>query len=208
MVEQKNYLSDKEKRMYYFGAAGQGGLYAIVNTFYGLFCAFILFRGKPDMLYALGWWTLGATLWDSISDPIMGVIVDKTRTKSGKMIPYIKIAPILVLGFQLLLFTRPSLEDGALLVFCVAMYTTWFTAYTVGDVPFWGLPIAMTPNHKERTELLSKARLYNALGVVLPYALYLFVPGDSSGLYGGGNRHYAYLLRSIPAYSLLHQGAL
>ncbi|NLA77685.1 MAG: hypothetical protein GX851_07675, partial [Clostridiales bacterium] len=115
-------------------------------------------------------------IWDAVNDPIMGTIVDRTRLKSGKMRPYLLFMPFLMALSTAALFLVPqSLSAGAKLAFSICGYLLWDLTYTITDVPFWGLPSAMTPNNGERAVFLSRARLFNSIGGALPYLLYLFI---------------------------------
>lgn len=173
-IPEKNYLEKKEKTGYYLAAGGQGAIYALVTTFHTMFCLYVL--GIDGV--ALGSAMILVRLWDAFNDPIMGTIVDRTRLKSGKMRPYLLFMPYIMGLTTLVLFYVPS-NTGVRLIFASVGYLLWDLAYTMTDVPFWGLPSAMTPNNSERAEFLSRARLFNSIGGALPYLLYLFIGGNT-----------------------------
>ena len=99
-------------------------------------------------------------IFDAINDPIMGVIVDKTRTKYGKMRPYIKFAPYFVSLFMLLFFIgNDSLSYGAKIALTVFAFVGLDVTYTAFDVPMGALAFSMTPNGTERTKLYGVASI-------------------------------------------------
>ena len=87
---------------------------------------------------------LFARIWDSFNDPIMGYIMDRVNLKNGKMRPYLLYAPIPVAILTVLLFQAPNISMTGLMVYAAVTYVLWDMAYTVCDVPFWGLPNALT----------------------------------------------------------------
>lgn len=109
-------------------------------------------------------------IFDAINDPIMGVIVDKTRTKYGKMRPYIKFAPYFVSLFMLLFFIgNDSLSYGAKIALTVFAFVGLDVTYTAFDVPMGALAFSMTPNGTERTKLYGVASIGRMiLGLFLP----------------------------------------
>ena len=93
-------------------------------------------------------------IFDAVNDPMMGVLVDKTRTKYGKMRPYIKFAPYFVAFFILLFFIGGgTLPYGMKLALTVFAFVGLDVTYTAFDVPMGALAFSMTPNGTERTEL-------------------------------------------------------
>lgn len=172
--EHKKFLGKKERAGYCSAACGQGAIYALVTTFHSMFCIYVL--GIDGI--ALGSAMMLVRVWDAVNDPIMGTIVDRTRLKSGKMRPYLLFMPVIMAVSTLLLFLVPK-NESIRLFWAVGTYLVWDLMYTITDVPFWGLPSAMTPNNQERAEFLSKARLFNCIGAAVPYVLYLFISNNT-----------------------------
>lgn len=107
---------------------------------------------------------LGARIFDALNDPIMGSIVDRTRTKWGKCRPYMKwmAFPIAVMTAICFLPCYPK-DDGGFAAISV-MYVVWGMVYTVADVPYWGLSTAMSNDTYRRGNLLTIARLFCTVG--------------------------------------------
>ena len=107
---------------------------------------------------------LGARIFDALNDPIMGSIVDRTRTKWGKCRPYMKwmAFPIAVMTAICFLPVHPK-DNGGFAALSV-MYIVWGVVYTVADVPYWGLSTAMSNDTYRRGNLLTIARLFCTAG--------------------------------------------
>lgn len=107
---------------------------------------------------------LGARIFDALNDPIMGSIVDRTRTKWGKCRPYMKwmAFPIAVMTAICFLPVYPSGNGGFAAI--SVMYVIWGVVYTVADVPYWGLSTAMSNDTYRRGNLLTIARLFCTAG--------------------------------------------
>lgn len=113
---------------------------------------------------AVAFLMLGARIFDALNDPIMGSIVDRTRTKWGKCRPYMKwmAFPIAIMTAICFLPWYPQ-SDGGFAAISV-MYVVWGMIYTVADVPYWGLSTAMSNDTYRRGNLLTIARLFCTVG--------------------------------------------
>ena len=107
---------------------------------------------------------LFARIYDALNDPIMGSIVDRTRTKWGKCRPYMKwmAIPIAIMTILCFLPWYPSNPGGFAAV--SVMYVLWGMVYTIADVPYWGLSTAMSNDTYRRGNLLTIARLFCTAG--------------------------------------------
>lgn len=113
-------------------------------------------------------------IWDAVSDPMMGVIADRTRTKWGKYRPYLLwvAAPFSICG--ILLFTTPDWGYGAKLIWAYVTYILMMTVYTGINVPYGAMLGVMTDNSKEKT-VFSSFRMFFAYGGSF-IALFLWDP--------------------------------
>lgn len=105
MSNQTRTYTKKERNMYLTGMLGQNLIYNIVAT--GLYFYFQNVICLPAM--ALGWIFALARVWDAINDPMMGTIVDRTRTKWGKCRPYLIIFPAIIGVVTVLAFLNGQL---------------------------------------------------------------------------------------------------
>ena len=92
-------------------------------------------------------------LWDAISDPLMGVIADRTRTRLGSYRPYLlwMAVPFGIAGY--LTFANPGFSANGKLLYAYITYVFLMTAYTAINVPYSALMGVMSPSPAERTSL-------------------------------------------------------
>lgn len=166
MGEKRTYTG-KELGGYLVGMFGQNLIYNIVAT--GLYFYFQNVICLPAM--ALGWIMTIARIWDAINDPMMGTIVDKTKTKWGKCRPYLIIFPGIIGVVTILTFingnyaTASSTAQKVLIVAWAAIsYIAWGMCFTVCDIPLWGITSLMTEDENDRGKILSLARMVAGVG--------------------------------------------
>ncbi|UFS60186.1 MFS transporter [Subtercola endophyticus] len=108
-----------------------------------------------------------AKILDAISDPVMGSIIDMTRTRWGKMRPFILFSAAPVALLTGLLFTVPAADESTQLVYFGVVYVLWGFAYTVCDVPLWGLIGSAFSDPVARNRVISRVRAFGAISLGL-----------------------------------------
>lgn len=104
---------------------------------------------------AMGTMFLLVRLMDAITDPIMGILCDRTTTRWGKYRPYLLW---LALPFALLCvasFSTPPFESTGKLIYAYATYSLLMLAYTAINIPYCSLGGALTADSQERVSLNS-----------------------------------------------------
>lgn len=164
----KKYLTTKERICFTVGAFGRSGIYTLMSMF-----TLVFFQNGAGLSLSQGTTIiLIGRIFDALNDPVMGMIVDRTKSKWGKMRPYLLFAPVPIAICTILLFTAPFKEGStAAFVWALVTYILWGVAFTVQDVPFWGLSSVITPLESERTSFISTARLGSTFGGILPALL-------------------------------------
>lgn len=94
-------------------------------------------------------------IWSAISDPLMGVIADRTRTRWGRYRPYLLFASIPLVIIFVLTFSAPDLSPGAKVAYAAVTYVAMSTVFTSVDVPLWTLPAAMGQTEDERSRIIT-----------------------------------------------------
>lgn len=158
----------KERICFTLGAFGRSGIYTLMSMF-----TLVFFQNGAGLSLSQGTTIiLIGRIFDALNDPLMGMIVDRTKSKWGKMRPYLLFSPVPIAICTILLFSAPF-KDGstAAFVWALVTYILWGVAFTVQDVPFWGLSSVITPLESERTSFLSTARLGSTFGGILPALL-------------------------------------
>ncbi|MCL2022900.1 MAG: MFS transporter [Oscillospiraceae bacterium] len=148
---EETYLTWKETLGYGMGRGAQGMSTSIMNGGPANFFITNVFGIEPGTAAKIKLFT---GFWDALNDPILGSIVDRTRTKYGKMRPYIKWAPFISAFFTSLYFSGQADWDAAFkALFMVVAFVGWDMSYTAVDVPMGALAFSITPNGIERVKL-------------------------------------------------------
>ena len=157
----------KEKIGYGLGDAAS-------SMFWKLFGMYLLFFytdvfGLPAA--AVGTMFLLTRIWDSLVDPVVGVLADRTETRWGKFRPYLLWVafPFGVLG--VLTFTSPDLSESGKLVYAYVTYSCMMMIYSLINVPYASLLGVMSGDPKARTELSSYRMIFAFAGSILALLL-------------------------------------
>lgn len=105
-----------------------------------------------------------ARIWDGINDPMMGTIVDNTRTKHGKYRPWILIGALCNAVVLFLLFTSFGMSGLPLYIYIGVMYILWGMTNTMADIPYWSMVPSFTSEEKERNLVATVARSFSGIG--------------------------------------------
>ncbi len=142
---------------------------------------------------AAGTIMLIARFWDMISDPIMGVIADRTNTRWGKFRPYILWMAIPYAVLAILTFSTPDLGATGKVIYAGVTYLLLMTVFTAINLPYSSLGAVMTADSLERTELNSYRFIFAFIGQ-------LIVSGTALSLaryFGNGNDAAGYQITII-----------
>lgn len=154
-------LRAKEKISYGLGAVGK-------DMVYMLSASYILYYYQDVMgvsAIAMGIILLAARVFDAFNDPIMGMIVAKTRTRYGRFRPWLLIGTALNAVVLFFMYAAPpKLDGGGLVAYAAITYVLWGVTYTMMDIPFWSMIPAFTESGKERENLTTLARSCSGVG--------------------------------------------
>ena len=134
---------------------------------------------------AAGTIMLIARIWDMISDPIMGIIADRTNTRWGKFRPYILWMALPYSVLAVLTFTTPDFGQTGKIIYAGVTYFLLMTVFTAINLPYSSLGAVMTSDSYERAGLNSYRFIFAFIGqfivtgTALSLALY-FGQGDSA----------------------------
>ena len=158
---EKRTLTELEKFAYGIGAVGK-------DMVYMLSASYVLYYFQDIMgvsAIAMGIILLVARVFDAFNDPIMGVIVAKTKTKWGKFRPWLMIGTITNTVLLIMMFAAPpSLSPKGLIAYAAVTYIMWGVTYTMMDIPYWSMVPAFTESGKEREGLSALARSCAGVG--------------------------------------------
>lgn len=147
----------KEKIAYGLGDMSTSMFWKIFSFYLPIFYSDVF--GLP--LSAAAMLMLVTRIWDAVSDPMMGVIADRTRSRRGKYRPYLlwMAVPFALAGC--LLFTTPGWGASAKLVWAYGTYILMMTVYTAINVPYGAMLAVMTDDSDEKT-VFSSYRMFFA----------------------------------------------
>lgn len=162
-------------------AVGDFGL----NLFF-TFCTLFLLYYYTDVLglsaTLAGLIIMVALVWDGVSDPLMGVVANRTRSRFGRYRPYLLYGALPLCVSFVAMFVPTGLSGGALALYALAAHLVFRTMYTVVGIPYISLSAGMTRDSQERSHIAGARMLFAmACGLTLS-ALTL----PLSGLFGGG----------------------
>ena len=179
-------MEDSSQKLKFVEKLGYGLGDSASNFFFQVFNIFLLYYytdifGLPAA--AVGTMFLVTKIVDAASDPLMGLIADRTNSRWGKFRPYLLWAaiPYGVLGYAM--FASPDLSDTGKLIYAYATYTLMMLAYTAINVPYSALMGVISPSSAERTRVASY-RFFCAFAAA--WLIATFVP-PLKNILGGGN---------------------
>ena len=172
-------VQPKEALAYSVAGFGQNFICTIIGSYITVFMTDALLFGADGVsvgtmngAIAVAILMLAARVFDAFNDPIMGSIVDKTRTKWGKCRPYLKwmalpIGIMTILCF-LPIFSAENVYNGTqttqTFVTIAIVYVIWSVVYTIADVPYWGLSTCLSNDTVVRGNILTVARMFCTVG--------------------------------------------
>ena len=132
------------------------------------------------IIYGLG------ILWDAMTDPFMGFMAERTRSKMGSYRPYIYYGSVpLALSFILLLWV-PPFEGVLLFGFLLCVNLIHRTCFTIVSVPYSSLTARITDDSDERTILTGSRMIAAAFGTfsisALGFPIVLYFGGGEESL--------------------------
>ncbi|HCM46481.1 MAG TPA: MFS transporter [Colwellia sp.] len=156
-------ISIREKIAYGLGDTASNIIFQTVMMFLLLFYTDVvgLSPGVVGTMFLL------VRLIDAVTDPIMGNIADKTRTKWGQFRPYLLWLALPFALISILAFTTPDLTGNNKIIYAFVTYILLMIAYTAINIPYCGLGGVITADAKERVTVQSYRFVFGMLGGVI-----------------------------------------
>lgn len=168
--------TNSERKSYYLYFFGQNMIYNLLASY---LTTYLVFKEIDPVMSGLV--VTAVKVWDAVNDAIFGVIFDKIKFKSGKKyIPWLKIACALTPAATVAVFAIPNVPSQAVkLIWFALAYIIWDTAYTICDVPAFGIITAMTTQIEERNTILSLKGITGGIGSALTTVLVTLFIGQA-----------------------------
>ncbi len=154
----------RNKYFFGLGTIGRDMFYSMISMYLIWFLTEIL--DLSDQMLA---WTGGILtfmrIFDALNDPIMGLIVDNTKSRWGKYKPWILVGALTSAVFMVLLFTDLGLSSVGYIVFFTIFYLSWDITYGLNDIAYWSMMPALSLDQKEREKIGAFARICANIGL-------------------------------------------
>ena len=177
-------LSGKSKLSYALGAVGK-------DMVYMLSASYVLYYFQ-DLLgveaWIMGVILLAARVFDAFNDPIMGVVVAKTKTRWGKFRPWLLIGTVTNAVILYFMFAAPPAMDAkGLVAYAAIFYILWGVTYTMMDIPYWSMIPAFTQGGRERENLTTIARSCAGVGAAIITVFTMMLVPKLGAIFAGEN---------------------
>ena len=174
--------------MFPLGTVGRDMMYNLVTSY---LLTFVLFTHKltTAQLSAITAIMVAARIFDALNDPIMGNIIERTRTRWGKFKPWLVIG-ILTTSVVIYLAFNVQLQGWSFVWFFGIIYFLYSITYTMHDISYWGMVPALSSDADTRNQYTSRATLFAGIGGMLAAAFIPMLTAGDSAI--GGNAVTAY----------------
>lgn len=161
-AENSDKLSKRNFWMYPLGTIGRDFLYMLFN---GNLITFVLFTKTltTAQFTSISFIIIAARLFDAFNDPIMGGIVENTRSRFGRFKPWMFLGALLTGIVVVAVFSAP-LDGWAFIGFLAVMYFLFSITFTMNDISYWGMLPSLTSNEHDRNRLTSFAQIAASIG--------------------------------------------
>ena len=181
-VRKKNLI------MFPLGTVGRDMMY---NLFSAQLLTFVLFTRflTSAQLAAITAIMFAARVFDALNDPVMGNIIERTRSRYGKFKPWLVIG-ILSTSVVIYAMFNTKLQGWSFVWFFGVMYFAYSITYTMHDISYWGMVPALSSNADARNQFTSRATLFAGIGSTLASILIPMLTAGQNAI--GGSASVAY----------------
>ena len=181
-VRKKNLI------MFPLGTVGRDMMY---NLFSAQLLTFVMFTRflTAAQLAAITAIMFAARVFDALNDPVMGNIIERTRTRYGKFKPWLVIG-ILSTSVVIYAMFNTKLQGWSFVWFFGVMYFAYSITYTMHDISYWGMVPALSSDADARNQFTSRATLFAGIGSTLASILIPMLTAGQNAI--GGSASVAY----------------
>jgi melibiose permease/lactose/raffinose/galactose permease len=186
------------------GTIGRDMVYSLVSMYLIYYLTDIIKLPTSTL-----WWVAGiilaARIFDALNDPVMGIIVDHTRSRWGKFKPWIAVGVLLTSVFTLLMFSDFGLEGGAYIIVFGLIYILWGISYTMNDISYYSMLPVLSVDQKEREKIGAVARICANIGLFFVVAGIVPLTELLGNRFGGSQKGYFVFAAIVTAVMLAGQ---
>lgn len=170
---------NKKKNLWFYplGTVGRDMIYVLFTNFIYLYVLYTreLTNGQIAAITGI---MVAARIFDALNDPIMGNIIERTRSKWGKFKPWLVIGLISTCAVVYAAFNC-TLQGWPFIWFFGVIYFLYSITYTMNDIAYWGMVPSLSKDNDSRNQFTSRATLFAGIGNVLAsIAIPLFTTGE------------------------------
>ena len=169
----------KEKVGYAMGDVASNFYWRVFDVFLFIFYTDIVGLSPA----AVGTMMLVTRIIDAFTDPMMGAMADRTKTRFGKFRPYLLWGIIPLAAAGVLTFTVPDLDQDGKLIWAYATYVFMMLAYTFINVPYGALLGVISQDSQQRTTLSS----FRFIGAFSGGTIVAYITPELVSWLGNGN---------------------
>ena len=177
--------------MFPLGTVGRDMIYALFTNY---ILTFIMFTRSPTaaQLSAITAIMVVARVFDALKDPLMGNVIERTRTRYGKFKPWLAIGVVLTSLIVYFAFNT-NLYGWDFVVFFGVIYFLYSIAYTMHDISYWGMVASLSSDADARNMLTSRATLFACIGGTLASMLIPMLTTGEMAIGGNASTAYGYV---------------
>lgn len=187
-ITTQKHMKFKEVLAYSLGLFGFQAIVGLLNSYQAEFDSSIL---GADIA-VVGILILVAKIVSAVFDPVVGNLIDRSKSKRGKFKSMILYSLLPLLVMTAVVFVNVPFKDNkiAIYIWIFVTYLIWSLAMTLGDVPSQGIASVLTPNPTERTNVVSISNTFKQIGfsacVVIVPIVCLIIPEGSKVFVSSG----------------------
>ncbi len=183
----------RNKLFYSIPGTGRDMAYSLFNYF---LLTYVLYTRQltTKQFAAVSVIMIVCRIWDGVNDPIMGGIVENTRTRFGKFKPWIFIGAVTNAIVLTVIFTNRTTDWAFVILFCF-LYLIWDVTYTMNDIGYWSMLPSLTSKADQRDSITSLANFFAGMGTVFAAGLIPILTAGKLAI--GGNTITAYAVVAV-----------
>ncbi|MDR3264117.1 MAG: glycoside-pentoside-hexuronide (GPH):cation symporter [Clostridiales bacterium] len=188
-------LSKRNLWSFSLGAIGRDMAYTLFNVY--LFSYIIFTKNlNAGQFVAVNAIIVACRIFDAINDPIMGTIIENTRTRIGKYKPWMLAGAISCSAVIIAAFST-SIDGGSFVAYLAAIYLLFSITYTMNDISFYSMLPSLSTSEGARNRLTSMTNLFAGGGAAIMSFLVPLLTAGALATSLFGNAPHAYRITAI-----------
>ena len=160
----ENKLDQRNHYCFGLGTIGRDMFYTMVSMYLMVYITEVL-NVSDATLGVMTALLLALRIFDAFNDPLMGLVVDNTRSRFGKFKPWILVGALVGGACMLGMFTDWGLTGGAYAALFAVFYLLWDVFYGLNDIAYWSMMPALSTSQRQRERIGSFARICANIGL-------------------------------------------